>query len=401
MKFSYQARTEEGEIQAGFVEASSQEAALAVLQKYGLYVTYLSEVKEPFWQRRVDIFRRISKGDIVFFTSLFSIMLKSNIPVVESLETIASQTKKPRLREIILKIAEEIEGGATLSQAFSAHPQYFSSFYIGMVKSGEISGKVPESLDYLADYLKKEQDFASRLTLAMVYPVFVSVVFFAVMLVMGIIVVPRFKEVFVGMEADLPLITRITFGLSDLIRKGWPILLFCFFGFGILISSSFKSREAKKFLDKISLEIPLINDFLTKFLLARVALNLSTLISGGISISRALEITADVVGNDVYRSIVLKTQEGVRAGKSMSSVLSSYPERFPPLFIRMTVVGERTGHLEKTLKNVVDIYQKEVDRALEGFITLLEPLLIIILGGMVALLCIALFVPLFQQGITI
>jgi len=398
MRFSYQARTATGEVQTGFVEASSREAALAVLQKYKLYVTFLSEVKEPFWQKRIEVFKRVSKRDIVAFTRQLAIMLKSDIPVVESLETIARQTKKPRLRETILKIAEQVEGGSSLSQSFSTHKKFFSPFYVGMVRSGETSGKVPESLNYLADYLEREQDFTSGIIMAMIYPAFVLAVFFMVMFVMSIVVVPKFSEIFAGMETDLPLLTRIVIQFADFMKKQWPVLLFSFFCLGLSIFLLLKSRETKKFLEKLSLKLPLIGDFFRKFFMTRIALNLSTLISGGIPISQALEITGDVVGNDVYKDIMLKTRDGVRAGQNISSILAAYPERFSLLFIQMIVVGEKTGHLERTLQNVVDLYQKETERTLDAFIKSLEPIMIIILGGLVTLLALALFVPLFQRG---
>lgn len=401
MRFSYQARTEEGDIQTGFVEASSREGALVVLQKYGLYVTYLARAREPFWQKRIEFLRKASKKDIVFFTHQLAIMLKSNIPVVESLETIARQVKKLGFQEQVLKLAEQVEGGDTLSKALSSFPKLFSPFYIGILKSGEVSGKVPESLEYLANSLEREQDFSAKVTMALIYPAFVLLVFFVVALLMGIIVIPRFAEVFAGMEAELPFVTKIIIGFSNLAKEWWLVLISGFLAFCFSIFLLLKSKEAKKFLDRAFLDLPLIGDFFRKFFLTRLALNLSTLISAGVPISQALEITSDVVGNEVYKNIMLKTRDGVRAGQNISSILASYPEAFTFFFIQMTVVGEKTGHLEKTLKNVVALYQKEVDRSLEAFIKLLEPVLIIVLGGLVALVAISLFAPLFQRGLTI
>jgi len=401
MKFSYQARTKEGEVQTGFVEASSREAALGVLQKYGLFVTSLTEVKRPFWEKKIEFLRRASKKDVIFFTRQLAVMLRSNVPVVESLETIARQMKKPAFQEAILKIAEEVEGGSTLSFAFSHHKKYFSPFYIGMVNSGETSGKVPASLDYLADHLEKEQDFISNLIVAMIYPVFVLLVFFIITMVMGFFVIPKFKEIFAGMEEDLPLITRIVLNFTNLIKDWWFLGIAFFFAIGLTFFSFLKSKEARKFLDKILLEVPLLGSFLKKFFLARIALNLSTLISGGVPISQALEITGRVVGNDVYRKIILKTRDGVRAGQTISANFAAYPNEFPIFFIQMTIVGEKTGQLEMTLKNVVDLYQKEVDRTLDAMMKFIEPAMIIILGGLVAFLAASLFIPLFQKGLSI
>lgn len=399
MKYSYQARTKTGEVQTGFVEASSREGALAVLQKYGLYVTFLAEIKEPFWQKRLDLLKKPTKRDVAFFTNQLAIMFRSNIPVVESLETIARQTSKVGFREEILKLAEQIEGGDSLSRALSSFPNLFSPFYIGMVKSGEVSGNVPESLDYLADYLEKQQDFASNVLMATIYPAFVLAVFFIVLLLMGIIIIPRFGEVFEGMGAELPFLTRLVIELASFVKYHWLVLLVGFIGLGICLYLFLRARETRKLLDRMCLELPLLGSFFKKFFLVHIALNLSTLIAGGVSISRALEITGDVVGNDIYKKIILETRNGVRAGQTISSVLSSHPEEFPPFFIQMAVVGEKTGHLEKTLRNVVALYQKDVDRTVEALIKFLEPGMIMFLGLLVALLAFALFIPLFQRGL--
>lgn len=401
MKFSYQARTKHGAIQTGFVEASSRNGALSVLQKYGLYITYLSKVREPVWQQRIEFLRKASRKDVVFFTRQLAIMLKSNIPVVESLETIARQLSKLGFREQILKMAEQVEGGEPLSKIFSSFPKLFSRFYIGMLKSGEVSGKVSDSLEYLADYLEKEHDFKSKVIMAIIYPVFVLMVFFVVVLIMGVVVVPQFAEIFEGMEANLPFITRLVIDFALIIKDWWFIVILSFISFCFSLFFFLKSKETKKILDRTFLEAPLINDFFKKFFLGHIALNLSTLVAAGIPISQSLEITSDVVGNDIYKEILLKTRDGVRAGKSISSILSSYPEAFTLFFIQMVVVGEKTGHLENTLQNVVRLYEKETDRIIEGFLKFLEPLLIIFLGVLVAITAISLFVPLFQKGLAI
>jgi type IV pilus assembly protein PilC len=401
VKFSYQARTNTGQVKTGVVEASSREGALSVLQRYGLYITFLSEVKAPFWQKRVEFLQKISKKDVVFFTRQLAIMLRSNIPVVESIETIARQLKKLNFRDQILKIAELVEGGDSLSRALSSFPDLFSPFYIGMVKSGEASGNVPESLDYLADYLERQQDFTSKVIMAIIYPAFVLAVFFGIMLLMGIVVIPRFGEIFAGMGTDLPFLTRLVIEGATFVKQHWLLLVFGLIGLGFCGYLFLKSRETKKALDGIVLDLPILGSFFKKFFLVHIALNLSTLISGGVPISHALEISSDVVGNNVYKKIILQTRDGVRAGQTISSILSAYPEQFPLFFVQMTVVGEKTGHLEKTLKNVVTLYQKEVDRTLEALIKFLEPALIIFLGILVALLAFALFVPLFQRGMLI
>ncbi len=398
MRFSYRARNKEGDIQIGFVDAFSKEAALEILQGYGLYATVLKPAANPFWRQKIGFLSEASKRDIISFTSQLAIMLKSNIPLVESLETIASQTRKSGFREEIMKMAESIEGGSTLSQAVAEFPKIFSPFYIGMLKAGEVSGNLPESLEYLGFYLEKEQDFISQLIVAVSYPAFILVVFLALAVVTAIFIVPNFEQVFTEMDIQMPLLTVIIIGFSKIIQK-WGIVLL-----GLLVAMVgtviylVKKKETRKVFDRIFLDIPLVGDLISKVFLARIALNLSTLIAGGVPISQSLEVTSDLVNNDAYRDIILKTREGVRSGRPISSVLAAYPKRFPLLFVQMVTVGEKTGHMEKSLKNIVDLYEKEVNKNVEFLTKLLEPVLIIILAAAVAAFAMGLFIPLFQQG---
>ena len=401
MKFSYQARNKDGDIQMGFVEASSKEMALEVLQGYGLFVTVLVKVKDPFWRSKIGFLNEASHKDIVSFTRQLAIMLKSNIPLVESFETIARQTRKKGFQEKLLKMAESIGGGETISNSLTDFPKMFSLFYIGMVKSGEASGRIPESLDYLAGYLEKQQNFKSQIIAGLAYPGFVLVVFFGIAVVMAIFVIPNFEMVFADMDMELPILTQVVLGAANFLKK-WGLVLLL-----VLVASIggavyfFRDKENKKKLDKFLLDLPVIGNLTSKLFLSRIALNLSTLVAGGVSISQSLEITSDLVANDVYKTIILKAREGVRAGRPISSVLAAYPKRFPFLFIQMITIGEKTGRLESSLQNVVELYESEVTKSVEAMTKLLEPILIIILGIAVTLFALALFVPLFEQGLTL
>jgi len=399
MKFNYQVRTKKGEIQTGTVEASSQEAALALLQKHKLYVTFLERAEAlPFLTRRIKIFRGISGKEIIIFSRQLAIMFKSKVPPVETLHTLSRQTKNPNFKEKILKIAEEVEGGTPLSKALSYHPKLFSSFYISMVKSGEALGNLSGAIDYLADHLEKEDSLRAKMKGAMIYPAFVFFVFLIVIGAMVIFVIPQLAKVLTATETELPLMTKLVIEFSDFLRNwGWVIII-GFLGLMIFIFRYSKTTGGKKFFDKNFLKIPLLSSLLKKIYLSRFAENLSTLISGGLPITRALEITGEIVGNDVYKTIILQTRDEVRKGEKISSVLQRYPEVIPPLFTQMTMVGEKTGRLDTSLMNIVDFYRKEVDRAVDNFTSILEPLLIVFLGLFVALLIGAVLMPLYQIG---
>lgn len=400
MRFNYQARTKAGSLQSGTVEASSREAALTLLEKYGLYVTSLDRAEAmPIFFRKIKLFQRISSGEIVSFSRQLAIMFKSRIPIVEIFYTLAKQTKNPSFKEKIIQIAEDVEGGVSLSSTLAKHPKIFSQFYISMVKSGEVSGELSEVLDYLSDHLEKERDFHSKMIGAMIYPALVLIVVLVVIGAMTLFVIPQLGEMIKEMEVETPFITDLVLGFSDLLRK-WGI----FFVVGVFIlivafSRFLKTKEGKRIFDKFSLKFPIIGGFLQKLYLTRFAENLSTLISGGLPIAQALEITADIVGNDVYKTIILTTRDGVRRGETISSILERYPEDIPPLFTQMTLVGERAGQVSPALMNIVGFYRKDVERTLDNFVSFLEPLLIIFLGVVVAGLVASVLMPIYQVAL--
>jgi len=399
MKYNYQARTRDGKVQTGIIEASNREAAFNVLKTHDLYVTALEEsIDLPFYAKKMSLFAKASKKDIVLFSRQISIMLKSNVPIVESFRTIARQSKKIDLREKILKIAESIEGGNPLSKSLSLYPKLFSTFYINMVKAGEASGKLSDVFLYLANYLERQDDFNSKIKGAMIYPIFVLVVFIGVVaLIMGY-VIPSLSEVLEASGAELPTITKIVITSSYFVKNEWWLLILVAGGLAAGFMYFARSEKGKEVIDKTFLKIPGLRTFLKKFYLSRVAINLSTLISGGLPIASALQITGDVVGSFTYREILFETRDGVKRGEAISYVLDRYPDFISPLFYQMIMVGEKTGTLDSSLENVVTFYQRDIDRSLDGFIRLLEPLFIIVLGGVVAGLMGAVLLPIYSGG---
>jgi type IV pilus assembly protein PilC len=397
MKFNYQARTEDGQVQSGVVEAQNREDAVAVLQRHGLYVSFIDDDRSSIYDKEISAFEKIAKKDVVLFSRQLSIMFKAGVPIVESLRSIGEQTTKQKFKEQIFKIAEKVEGGSTLSQSLASFPKTFSPFYIGMVKSGEISGRLSETLKYLAEHMEKEYNFNNKIIGAIIYPAFVFFVFVSILFFMMIFVIPKLSGIFGDME--LPLMTKIVLGLSSLLVEWWWVpILFIIIPI-IFLFRHFKTEEGKKAFDNIIFKIPLINEFFKKISLVRVAENLSTLIAGGLPIVQAIEVTADVVGSETYKEIMIETRNGVRRGELMSFVLMKHPKYFPPLFIQMITVGEKTGKIDTSLENVVSFYQGDIDRTLEGLIKLLEPIMLVVLGGMVGLLVISVLMPIYQISI--
>jgi type IV pilus assembly protein PilC len=399
MRFNYHARTKEGRIQTGVIEASSREAAISLLQKYGLYVTILEKLEEvPFYAKRIEFLERISRKDLVLFSRQLSIMFGSKVTLIESLRTLANQIKNPSFREKILKISDEVEGGTTLSSALSKHPKVFSPFYIAMVRSGEASGKLSEALNYLAEHLEREYHLFSRLMGAMIYPALIFLIALIVLALMIFFVIPHLTEVLKETQQELPAITKMAMTFAEFLRKWGLVLILILIILIIAVFRFYKTKTGKDFFDKNLLKLPLLGSFFKLIYLSRFAENLSTLISGGLPIAQSLEITAKIVGNSVYQEIIFQTRDEVRRGESISSVLARFPEVFPPVFSQMVQVGERTGTLDKTLMNLVSFYQKETERMAENFLSVLEPLLIIFLGVVIGGLIAAFLIPLYQMA---
>jgi len=396
MKFNYQARTKEGDIQTGVVEASSEETAISLLQKHGLFVTYLKEFKPPFYAKRVKLFRGISAKDLVLFSRQLSIMFTSKVTLVEALKVLASQTENLDLQEKILNLIEEVEGGSSFSKALSKHQDIFSPFYVAMVRAGEASGKMAESLNYLADHLEREYHLASRTKGALLYPSLVVFVIVLVMVLMIYFVIPSLKEVIMSTEAQIPKVTLVVISASEFLRRFGLFILLGVFILLISIFRYYRTEQGKDFFDKIFLKLPLFSPLLKIIYISRFAENLSTLISGGLLITQALELSANVVGSSIYKNAILSITNEVRKGVPTSAVMALYPQIFPPIFIQMTLIGEKTGTLDTTLMSIASFYQREVERSIENLLSILEPALIIFLGAVVGGMMLSILMPLYS-----
>lgn len=400
MKFKYQARTKKGEIREGIIEAASQESAVIVLQRADLFVTKIEPLKVPFYKKEISFKRGVSKKDIYVFSRELSTMVGSGVPLLDALKTIALQADNKYLKEKLFKVAEYVEGGEKLSGALSHFPRLFDNFYIGMVKSGEASGTLAESLNYLAEHIEREYYLESRVKGAMIYPAFVISVILAVLGVIEFFVVPKITEIFQGAEVELPFMTRFIINISYFGRR-WGWLLIIIFAIIIFYLYTFlKTKEGKEFWGRISLKIPWLGSFLKNLYVSRFAENLSVLVAGGLSISQALHLTAEVVDNPLYKEAILKARDRTRKGEQISISLRENTDLFPPILIQMIKTGEKTGKLDKTLKSVVDFYQKEVEIKLESMLRILEPALIVFLAVVVGLIVAFIILPLYQIEMT-
>ncbi|MCH7551816.1 type II secretion system F family protein [Patescibacteria group bacterium] len=399
MKFNYQARDKDGKKQSGVIEASSREGALQILAGHNLFITFLeAQETRPFFEKNIAFFDRVSLRDIMMFSRQLSVMFVSRVPLVESLQTLAAQTKSKAFREKIFRLSEEVEGGTLFSKALSRYPDVFSPFYVNMVKSGEASGTLSSVLEYLADHIEREYQLVSKIRSALVYPAFIVLLAFTVLSLLMFFVIPNLSKVLEQTGQELPGVTQFVLGLASLFRGFWWAFLFLGGGAVFFFFRWKKTPKGAQLLSRFYLKVPLLNSFLRMIYLSRFAENLSTLISGGLPIVQSLDITSRIVGNALYREIIEEAKREVQKGNQISTVLQKYPSEFPPVFTQMVFVGEKSGTLDKTLSNVVSFYQKEVDRTVEAFLSIIEPTLIVFLGLIVGGLLASVLLPLYQLG---
>ena len=398
MKFSYQARDDQGRQQKGQVQAASKEAALQILDRHGLYVTGLKEAKDkPIYAKRIAFFDRVSDKEIMMFSRQLSIMFKSRVSLVDALGTIGKNTKNKAFREQIFTISEEVEGGTALSDALSRYPRTFSSFYINILKRGEALGKLSDVLEYLADHLEREHELKSKIKAAFTYPAFIVVVAFAVLTLLSVMVLPNLITILQEGGQELPIITKIVIMVSTWYQDWWWL----FAGvsvvgvFGVLTAS--KTKKGRGVVHRLVLKIPALSAFLKMMYVSRFGENLATLSAGGVSIVQALDITGKIMGNEVYERIIQEVKDSVSEGSKIADVFEKYPKEFPAIFTQMILVGEKTGSLDVTLKEIVHFYEKEMERAIDTFLGLLEPVLIVVLGVLVGGLMASLMLPLYQS----
>lgn len=397
MIFNYQARTKEGETQAGRVEAASKKAAAEILQRQDLIVIFIEEArKAPIYARRLKFFEKVKKKELVIFSRQITTLFEAEVPLVSALQTVAHQTQSASFREKIFEISTDIEGGSSLSDAFGKHTDIFSDFYTNMVKAGEASGKLDTIFAYLANHIEREYMVASRIKGALIYPAFVVAGFFIAGALLMIFVIPQLTGILADSGTELPTTTKIIIGVSNFMRSFWYILLLGIVGGAVLFFRYIKTKNGKNFWDRVQLKLPVFGPILVKVYIFRFTESLGTLIDGGLPIIRAIEIARDVVGNNVYKEVLNDVREAVRRGGTIGGTLSLYKE-IPAFVTQMIVVGEQAGKLEGVLKHIANFYQKEVENVTDNITSLIEPILITVMGIAVGILVAGVMIPIYNM----
>ena len=396
MQFIYKARTPEGKLQTGTVEASDYSRALEVLQGHNLIVISVEEKKEGLLQKEIQIFRGVKARELVIFSRALSSLFDAGVPLVEGLRALAEQTPSPTFAKVLYKVADEVDGGMPFSRALGKHPKFFSKFYVSMIKTGEVSGNLQETLSFLADYTERDYVLKSKVRGALTYPAFVISVFFVVGLVVLTWVIPRLTRVLqeIAPGGELPAITRALISVSGFTRHYiWLILLLVIGGGGYLFWW-LKTPAGRRAWHALQLKLPIFGPLFKKIYQARFAGNLSTLIRGGLPIIESINITQEVIGNTIYEEILAELASAVKTGKSIASVIAK-KEEFSPVTTLMVAVGEKAGKLEPILKKIALFYEAEVGHTVDNLASLLEPVLIIILGVGVGLVVASVIIPMY------
>jgi len=399
MLYTYQVKTQDGKLQEGTIDAADEGTAVTTLHERGYIVLALNaERKSIFAGGDINqLFNRPKTKDVVIFTRQLSTLIEADVPLAEGMRTMSHQTDNPAFAKIIADVSEKLEGGTSLSAAFANHPKLFSQFYIKLVRSGEISGRLQQSLNYLADYLERNQAISSKVRNALAYPVFVIFAMIAVALIMVVYVLPQLLVIFKesGVQ-DLPITTKALIAITDFVNN-YIILVVGFMVLLVVGALQYvRTPDGRQWWDQAKIKMPLFGTILKGLYLTRVAENMATLIKSDIAILDALRVTSDIVDNVVYRDVLLYAEEHVRGGGSISEVFRQYPMHIPSLMTSMIAIGERTGKLDYMLGHVSKFYRTESENKIDSISSLIEPVLVVILGLGVAILVSSILLPLYS-----
>ncbi len=396
--FAYSGRTRTGQNVTGERQADSMDAAVAALRRDQILVTQINPVREKAATKTVGKKSRARKVDpknLAVFTRQFSVRIDAGLPLVQCLEILGTQEEDKNFSETILATRGDVEGGASLADAMKKHPKTFDPLFTNMIAAGEAGGILDTILKRLATYIEKAVKLQSQVKSAMVYPIAVVVI---ATVVVGVIlwkVIPTFANLFAGLGADLPLPTRVVITLSNNLVRFGPFLIAGVFAALFAFRQYYATVGGRMTVDRIVLKLPILGSLMRKIAVARFCRTLSTLLASGVSILEALDITAKTAGNAVVEEAIYTTRKSIERGETIAAPLKETAV-FPPMVVQMIGVGEATGALDTMLSKIADFYEEEVDVAVAGLLTLLEPLMIALLGGVVGGIVIAMYMPIFS-----
>ena len=400
MLFTYKAIDTTNIQREGTVEAPTVDAAITAVQKRGYTIVSIDEIRSGqglagLFQIKFTFFQRISHKDIVILSRQISTLFQAQVSPLRIFRLLSAEMESEQLRTVLNQIVEDLQAGNSISRALASHPNVFSSFYVNLVRAGEESGSLEKSFNYLADYLDRQYEVAAKAKNALVYPAFVISIFFAVMTLMLTLVIPSIAKILTDAGQELPIYTRIVIGLSNfMVNYIGIILVLAAFG-GVAFWRFSRTSVGKRTIDEFMISIPYVGDLQRKLVLTRICDNMATMLSSGISIVQAIEVTADVVDNLVYKEILMSTLLEVKGGRSFADSIGEYSQ-IPGVLAQMAKVGEETGSLASILTTLSNFYRREVNNAVDSLIGLIEPAMIVLLGLGVGVLLASVLMPIYN-----
>jgi len=395
MIFNYKAINQQtGEPQDGLIDAINMDVAITSLQKRGLVISSIKPQKTDSFVDKLPFINRVKNKDIVVVSRQMATLFEAQVSALRVFKLIGSQVDSPPLRKVMSDIADQLQEGSTISKALAKHPDVFSDFFVSMVNSGEETGRLDQTFSFLADYLERQYEVTSKVKHALIYPAFVVITMIGVMALMLTYVIPQMAPILEESGQELPIYTKAVLLLSDFVTSYGLIALVVIIVGGFFFSKYVKG-SGKVGFDQFKLDIPYVGDLFKKLYLSRISDNMNTMVLSGISMIRALETTANIVGNEIYKGLLIQSLNDVKGGKALSVALSQYPE-IPSIMVQMIKVGEETGELGNILKTLSKFYQKEVVAAVDTIVDLIEPVMVVLLGLGVGSLLAAVLLPIYN-----
>ncbi|MFQ5661975.1 MAG: type II secretion system F family protein [Candidatus Paceibacteria bacterium] len=396
MLFNYTAIDNTGHETSGSIDAMNEDVAISSLQRRGLVIaSIVSAENKSLLKRDIAFFNKVSNKEIVILSRQIATLFESQVSALRVFKLLGAESSNKMLRSALTEVVDDLQSGSTISKALGKHNKIFTPFYVNMVKAGEESGKLDKTFSYLADYLDRTYEVTSKAKNALIYPAFVIFTFITVMVLMLTLVIPRISSIFLESGQELPIYTKAVVGLSNFfVNYGIFILILVVIG-GFFVWRFGKTKHGKLSISHIRLSLPYLGGLYRRLFLSRIADNLSTMLSSGIPMVRAIEITSNVVGDAVYEKLLRESVNDIKAGSPVSGSLAKYSE-IPNIMIQMIKVGEETGELGKILDTLSKFYSREVKNTVDTLVTLIEPMLIVALALGVGVLLASVLMPIYN-----
>lgn len=393
-RFKYVGRDRKGKNQ-GYINASSRRDAMEKLRKDGIRVLEMTEIKESLMTKDISIGSPVKLEHMVIYLRQFSTLLKAGVSVVDSTKILAEQTDSKALKKALMDVEQDLREGKPLSDSAAKHKKIFSPMFVNMVRAGEAGGNMDETLERLAVHFEKQHSTKSKIKSALAYPIVVGILAIGVVIFMLVSVVPTFVDMFADFGGELPAITQFVLNASDFMQKYWWLVMLVV---GIIVGAFVYIKQNKKtkyYLDFAMLRLPIFGKMIQKSVLAQMTRTLSSLFSSSVPILQAMTIVENVVNNEVIAKVVHESRDALEKGESLTGPMKKH-WAFPPLITQMIAIGEETGSLDAMLGKVADFYEREVENATDQIKSLIEPLMIVFLAGIVGVIVLAIMVPMFE-----